>query len=201
MIRRAIGIGAALLSLVAGTGFASEVDISDLTDGLPTVILSADLSSFTVRVAPEIVVVSGTIPFPVTSGPPTPPIPIGSHIVGLTEPSSDPFNQPVSDSVSLATDQTTSANGALEETVFIQFQSDDVGPVPIPSNAPTLLENGMAQDVSTLLNSSPLTITVASDLATPETPLPASAWSGLALLAGLATWRIVRRRQAQVAVN
>ena len=199
MISRAIRIGAALLGLAAGTGFASEVDIVDLTDDLPTVTLSSDLSGLlSVTTTPENVTISGTIPFSPTA---PPPIPIGFRSVGLVEPSSDPFNQPVSDVVTLGTDQITLPNG-LGETIRLQFQSDAFGPPPLASNAPTLTETGLPQDVTTLLNSGGLKVVVTSDLGGSEpTPLPASAWSGLGLLTGLATWRIVRRRQARAAVN
>jgi len=217
MISRAIRIGAALLGLTAGTGFADgvpppSIEILDLTDANPTVNLSANLTAlgFTATISPETVSISGLLPVlpddttdDVAGAAITPPVAVGTRAVGLTEPSVDPFNQPVSDVVVLtAGDVVINPTSNLPfQRIVIQFTSDSSGPVPLPPNALTVPETGLSQDVSAALQSSPLTISVASDLngGEPMTPLPASAWSGLALLGGLATWRIVRRRKARLA--
>ena len=193
MIRRAIGIGAALLCLAAGMGFAAEVDFGDLTDTI-TATVSSDLKSLgftTTFTGPETVVVSGTLPGVI--------IPPGPRQVILTEPSTDPFNAPNSDLVFLDAEHVFGVTGAVIGTsIRIEFDSDFFGPVVPSPNVPVLAsipETGIVQHVGVLLQvPDTFQITAISDLAGSEpTPLPASAWSGLALLAGLATWRTVRR--------
>ena len=197
MMTRVMGFGAALLCLAAGTGFAAEVDFGDLTDTL-SVTLSADLKSLgftTTFSSPESIVVTGNLPFTAGTVPPV----TGARQVVMTEPSSDPFNQPVSDIVVLDTE--IAANGGFE-SVRLEFDSDfNSPPVPSPNiSAITVTETGASQDLSTALHSLPLQITAVSDLAGGEpTPLPASAWAGMALLGGLAAWRIVRGRSISIA--
>ena len=194
MIRRAIGIGVALLGLAAGMGFGQtapppDVQISDLTDNNPTVVLSGAASGFNVRIAPEVVSITGLLPLTANGAP---PIPIESTSVALTEPSQDTFNQPISDVITFTTSVGTSASG---ESVNIEFISDSNSSPTAPPNAVQITETGALQDVTASLLSSPITISIASDLGGNETPLPASAWAGLALLGGLAAWRVVRRNR------
>ena len=201
MITRLMWVGAAVLGLAAGTGFAQttpppDVQISDLTDNNPTVVLSGAASGFNVRIAPEIVSVTGLLPFTANGAL---QIPIESTSVALTEPSQDPFNQPISDVVTFTTSVGTSASG---ESVDIEFVSDSNSSPTAPPNAIMITETGALQDVTASLLSSPITISIASDLnaGEPMTPLPASAWAGMALLGGFAIWRIVRGRRDARAV-
>ena len=196
MITRAVWIGAALLGLAAGTGFAAEVDFGDLTDTITTTI-SADLTSLgfmATSTGPESVVVSGTLPFTLGT------VPIGLRQVILTEPAGD-FNPPNSDLVFLDAELALGATGGVIGTsIRIEFDSDLNGPVLPSPNVPVLAsipETGMVQPVGVSLQVPDFfRITAISDLAGSEpTPLPASAWAGMALLGGLATWRIVQRRK------
>ena len=200
MITRVILMGAALLGLAAGTGFAAEVDFGDLTDTITTTI-SPDLTAlgFTATsTGPESVVVSGILPFGAAL-----PMPTGARQMILTEPASDPFNAPFSDLVFLDAELALGANDALIERIRIEFDSDANGPVVPSPNVPvlqTIPETGMKQPVGVLLQvPDTFQITATSDLGGNETPLPASAWAGLALLGGLATWRVVRRLKISIA--
>ena len=197
MITRVMWIGAALLGLAAGTGFASgaSVDFADLTDTITTTV-SPDLISLgftTTSTGPETVVVSGSVPLTLGAGNP------GPRQVILTEPPTD-FNPPNSDLVFLDVEPALGATGGLIGfKVRIEFDSDLFGPV-VPSPNATITgmipETGQLQDLSTLLSSGNFQITATSDLAGSEpTPLPASAWAGMALLGGLAIWQIVQRRK------
>ena len=193
MISRAIRIGAALLGLAAGTGFGASVVIDDSGDGNPTVV--TDLPNLLVTPGFEKVTISGTLPASVGQ------LPTGARQVVFNEPAND-FNTPYSDLVLLDIEGAITTAGGLQ-SIRLEFDSDASGSVnPLP-NIPTVFvnEDPTHPDMSAQLQVSPgLTIVAISDLTGSEpTPLPASAWSGLALLGGLATWRIVRHRQARVA--
>ena len=176
MVTRAMWISTLLLGLVAGTGFAAEVDFVDLNEGL--IVTTKNIVVGIPFFSPESAVVTAQLPL--TS------MPTGGRQVILTEPSSPT----VSDLVVL--DAEAGPPGAAFESIRIEFDSDTDSPlVPSPTIpvVGTIPETGMTQDLTSLLQSGSVTITAVSDV---ETPLPASAWSGLALFAGLATWRTVR---------
>ena len=182
MITRAIWIGTALLGLAAGTGFAAEVHLQDafLIESIGAAQVGLTNGMINPNALLDTVVVTGQLPLN--------SVPTGIRQVILTEPSS-PI---VSDLVVL--DAEAGPIGTATESIRVELDSDtDVPLVPSPAIpvVGTIPETGMTQDLTSLLQSgSSLTITAISDV---ETPLPASAWSGLALLAGLLTWRTVRR--------
>ena len=67
--------------------------------------------------------------------------------------------------------------GAAAPTFSILFESDGASTflsdlAQLPGNTPTLLEDGTMQNVSALLNSGAFSISMQSDLATPEVPEP-----------------------------
>ena len=187
MVTRAIWIGTALLGLAAGTGFAAEIDFIGDVDGSTSTVgsitppgaLNFGGMNAVIFIDPstDTVVVTGQLPLN--------SMPTGARQVILTEPSSST----VSDLMVLDAEAVAAAGF---ESIRIEFDSDTFPLFPLPTIpvVGTIPETGMTQDLSSLLQSGSLTITALSDV---ETPLPASAWSGLALLAGLATWRTVRR--------
>ena len=182
MITRAMWIGTALLGVAAGTGYGASIvllRIDDSGEGVLNVVTVGSVLLNTSFIPPESVVVTGQLPLN--------SMPTGIRQVILTEPSSST----VSDLMVL--DAEAGPPGAAFESIRIEFDSDTDSPlVPSPTIpvVGTISETGMTQDLTSLLQSGSLTITAASDV---DTPLPASAWSGLALLAGLLTWRTVRR--------
>ena len=140
---------------------------------------------------PESFVAPGTLPLTDSGA-----IPLGERQVVLTEVAGGDSNELYSDIVLL--DVEPSSLGTM---VHFEFHSDfPNGPplTPVP-NIPTvfILETGVGAyqliDITSALNSGALQIIIRNDLGEPEpSPLPASVWSGLALLAGLAMWRMVR---------
>lgn len=198
MISRAIRIGAILLGLVAATSYGASIVIDDSGDGNP--IVTTDLPNLEVTPGLETVTVSGTLPTSIGL------LSTGARQVIYSEPAGD-FNPPNSDIVAL--DIEGGANGA-PQSIRLVFASDATGSVsPLPgiTNTVTVPESTLSTntpkwDVSTYLglaSGSGLTIVAISDANTAETPVPASAWAGMALLGGLAIWRIVRRRAASLA--
>ena len=148
----------ALTMLLAVASPAATITISDLTDGFPIITVSPDIGVTSTVFSAEQVTITGLIPNLI--------LPPGTHSVILTEPASDPFGPPQSDFATLTI-------GAGAPTFTLLFESDgalnflaDLAKLPVPT--PTLLENGNFQDVSALLGSGSFTITVQSDLVTPE---------------------------------
>lgn len=199
-MRFALTAAAALLALGVRVSFgSSSIAISDLTDGPPLVV--TNIPGASVGTSPEGATISGTLTAPPGTALMTP----GTRSVALSEPSSDPFNQPLSDVATLFADQVQTQLGTngqiigLSQAFRLTFQSDDTSSVTAPAGTPTLLEDGTPQDVSTAIGSSPgFTLTLQSDLFTPETPLPMAAWGGLALLGIVCALRIRRRPKPQI---
>jgi hypothetical protein len=178
----------ALLTALAVTVPAATITISDLTDGLPTITVSTDISVTSMTFAFEHVLISGLIPN-LTLQP-------GTHSVILTEPPSDPFGPLESDFVTLTI-------GAAAPTFTLLFESDgatnyQANVMALPAGTPTLLENGNAQNLSDILASGAFMITVQSDLTTnePEPDVRFLFSSGL-LLIGAAVGRLKRPSRSQ----
>jgi hypothetical protein len=177
-VRAAVGLAALMMMAVALP--AASISISDLTDGLPIIQISTDITSVQTSFSFEQVVITGILPgIQLTPG---------TRSVILTEPASDPFGPPQSDFVTLTI-------GAAAPTFTLLFASDgaanyQANVAALPPTTPTLLENGALQDVSTLLGSGAFTITVQSDLTTlePEPDVRFLFGSGL-LLIGIALFR------------
>ena len=179
-----------VFTIMASTAAAATVTISDLLDGNPIVTTSADLIGVTTVLTLERAVITGTLPAGITVQP-------GIRSVILLEPPSDPFGPRLSDFVTLVI-------GATAPTVSITFESDgavnfDNNVAQLPPGTPQILEDGTFQDVSALLNSGALQISIQSDLASPEIPEPSS---GFLMLSGvLLTGAGLIRRRKTVAVR
>lgn len=199
-MRVSLAVAAAILTLAVRIGSGSFVSIADLSDGAP--VVSTDVPFAVVIIRPEFADVAGVLTDPAEFITPAP----GTTAVALMEPSSDPFDQPVSDTVILSVDKPrqSAVTGQIVETqrFEIVLTSDAAGSVPLPTNFKTLAEDGTLQDVTALLTSSSgLKISVQSDVGGPETPLPASVWGGSMLLTGLAVWPVIRKRAGAGAVE
>lgn len=174
------------LAMMAVASHAATITISDLLDGNPIVTISADLTNTTSVITFEQAVITGFLPAGLTVQP-------GTRSVILTEPASDLFGPRQSDFVTLII-------GAAAPTFSLTFESDgalnfDRDIAALPPTTPTLLENGNFQDLSTLLNSGAFSISVQSDLQSPEIPEPPS---GPLLVTGLVLGCIglIRRKRA-----
>src|SRR5207245_872322 len=82
------------LMMMAVTMPAATISISDLTDGLPIVQLSSDLSTAQITLTFERAVITGLLPAGIQLTP-------GTRSVILSEPASDPFGPPQSDFLTL----------------------------------------------------------------------------------------------------
>jgi hypothetical protein len=183
-------LGLAVVVTMAAALPAATITISDLTDGLPVVTITPDISVTSTSFSFEQVIITGLIPN-VTAVP-------GTRSVILTEPGSDPFGPPQSDFVTL-----TLTIGAAAPTFTLLFESDGAANylrdvAALPANTPTVLENGSFQEVSNLLGSGSLTVTVQSDLTTlePEPDVRTLFASGL-LLIGIALARFKKPSRSQ----
>ena len=185
MTRRLIGLAGVLTALtgLAVMAPAATITISDLFDGNPIVTVSTDLIGVQMTLSFEKAIITGTLPGGVTVAP-------GTRSVILLEPASDPFGPLQSDFLTLTV-------GAAAPTFSILFESDGASTflsdlAQLPGNTPTLLEDGTMQNVSALLNSGAFSISMQSDLATPEVPEPGTYLLLATGLLGCALWR--RRR-------
>jgi hypothetical protein len=163
----------AALTLTAAAATGASINITDLLDANPTVVVSPDLTGVNIALSFEQAIITGLLPAGVTVQP-------GTRSVILTEPASDPFGPRQSDFVTLFI-------GAAAPTFTLNFESDgaatfDQDVAALPPATPTLLENGAVQDLSQLLNTGAFTVTVQSDVGTVEGPEPGS---GMLLLSGL----------------
>jgi hypothetical protein len=174
MARLAIKAVTVLMGLtMAIAATAATITISDLLDGNPIVTTSTDLTGVQTVLTFERAVISGFLPAGLQ-------VPVGTRSVILLEPAEDPFGPRQSDFITLTI-------GAAAPTFTINFASDgalnfDIDVAALPPGTPTLLETGGFQDVSGLLNSDGLAISIQSDLNSPEVPEPTS---GMLLLSGL----------------
>jgi hypothetical protein len=175
--------------LIAAPAGAAVITISDLTDGNPVVTISTDLLNVQTALTPEQAIITGLLPAGITVVP-------GTRSVILVEPASDPFGPPQSDFLTLTV-------GAAAPTFTILFESDgatnftrDVA--ALPPGTPTLLEDGTLQNVSSLLNSGAFSISIQSDLATPEIPEP---YTPFLLLSGLLLICVGRLRSSRSPMN
>jgi hypothetical protein len=155
------------------TAPAITVDFLDLTDGNPTVNISANISRI-VELGPEQAMVS----FPNNASLPGGPFPTtAATSVLLMDPASDPFGPRVGDYVTLT---------ITSDLVTIFFASDGAANFDSTVTGTSFTEDGTLQD---MLNVSGLEIRVQSDLNTSEAPDAASTIGcfGLALgaLAGM----------------
>lgn len=154
-LARTLGIvsSVAALLLIANPSRANTISFSDLTDGTPGV--STDIAGAIVVKTTEMAMITTTL----LSGAPAG----GIRSVLLTEPGA---GGTVSDFVTLMV--TGGGLPGLPSTVTLLFESDEApgfaaaASLLLASHAPTITETGGLQNLSSLLNSGPLTIQVQS---------------------------------------
>jgi len=162
------------LGICSSTASAALITIVEEGDGAPTV--TTDLVGKSVTTRAEFAEVSGFVPVGAAGGL---PVPAGTRSVVLLEPEKDPFNQPISDLITLVASDALEQPGGVFQRVALRFVSDSTGSVPLPPGIPLMgafAETGDLQNISGLpgLNSGALTVAVQSDLFTPEVPEPAT---------------------------
>jgi hypothetical protein len=195
-----VGVTAATLVMAVGAASAqpvpTSISITDLTDGTPTVVVNGAIFVTSTTSAPEQVTITGNQ----TAGPNPLSVP-GTRSVILLEPAADLFGPRMSDFVTFTASEPIFGPPVFQ-MVTVLFESDGAATflsdvAALPPTTPTLLEDGTPQDVTALLNSSPIVITVQSDLASLEQPVPEPSTLALLGLGGLGLAGYAYRRGKQ----
>lgn len=172
-----------------------HITVDEPSDAPPGV--TTDIASPTTSSASETATVSG---FVLGSS-----LTVGTTSVLFVEPSSDPFNAPNSDLITLQIGQAVS-DGSTSQPVTLNFISDSLPGfdrlVAAFPNAVHVTETGSLQDISGALGlpvntdgtPSVLQVLASSDLNTPETPEPGSMTLLAIGVAGICAYRSTKRR-------